>query len=113
MRVALCARMRAVSCQPKVLLLDEATSALDTKSEAVVQAALDRLVESGTGGLKDRGGGREEEEEEEEKEPGPLDAPQLLLLIDSPRSSVLTKLLSWRGDLSSKSVRREGVGGGE
>ena len=32
---------RAMVCDPKVLLLDEATSALDTKSEGVVQAALD------------------------------------------------------------------------
>jgi ABC-type multidrug transport system fused ATPase/permease subunit len=28
----------------QVMLLDEATSALDTRSEAIVQAALDRLV---------------------------------------------------------------------
>lgn len=32
---------RAVVSDPKILLLDEATSALDTKSEGVVQAALD------------------------------------------------------------------------
>ena len=32
---------RAVVSDPKILLLDEATSALDTKSEEVVQAALD------------------------------------------------------------------------
>ncbi|KAI5302856.1 GTPase-activating protein [Ascosphaera pollenicola] len=32
---------RAVVSNPKILLLDEATSALDTKSEGVVQAALD------------------------------------------------------------------------
>lgn len=32
---------RAMVCDPKILLLDEATSALDTKSEGVVQAALD------------------------------------------------------------------------
>jgi ATP-binding cassette subfamily B (MDR/TAP) protein 1 len=32
---------RAVISDPKILLLDEATSALDTKSEGVVQAALD------------------------------------------------------------------------
>lgn len=29
---------------PRILLLDEATSALDTKSERVVQDAIDRLV---------------------------------------------------------------------
>ena len=33
---------RAVVSDPKILLLDEATSALDTKSEGVVQAALDK-----------------------------------------------------------------------
>ncbi|KAG2490598.1 hypothetical protein HYH03_010991 [Edaphochlamys debaryana] len=35
---------RAILKSPKVMLLDEATSALDTRSEAIVQAALDRLV---------------------------------------------------------------------
>ncbi|KAG2428639.1 hypothetical protein HXX76_011345 [Chlamydomonas incerta] len=35
---------RAILKSPKVMLLDEATSALDTRSEALVQAALDRLV---------------------------------------------------------------------
>ncbi|KAB8349573.1 hypothetical protein FH972_023597 [Carpinus fangiana] len=35
---------RAVVSDPKVLLLDEATSALDTKSEGVVQAALDKAA---------------------------------------------------------------------
>ncbi|GLC41172.1 hypothetical protein PLESTM_001163200 [Pleodorina starrii] len=35
---------RAILKGPKVMLLDEATSALDTRSEALVQAALDRLV---------------------------------------------------------------------
>lgn len=39
---------RAILKQPKMLLLDEATSALDNKSEKVVQAALDKLVEKGT-----------------------------------------------------------------
>ena len=34
---------RALVCDPKILLLDEATSALDTGSEAVVQAALDKV----------------------------------------------------------------------
>lgn len=33
---------RAIVSEPKILLLDEATSALDTKSEGVVQEALDR-----------------------------------------------------------------------
>ena len=33
---------RALVKNPKILLLDEATSALDLKSEAIVQAALDR-----------------------------------------------------------------------
>lgn len=33
---------RAIVSQPRILLLDEATSALDTKSEGVVQDALDR-----------------------------------------------------------------------
>jgi len=32
--------------KPKVLLLDEATSALDNESEAVVQAAIDQLMQS-------------------------------------------------------------------
>lgn len=35
---------RAIVSQPKILLLDEATSALDTKSESVVQDALDRAA---------------------------------------------------------------------
>ena len=34
---------RALVRNPRVLLLDEATSALDTESEAVVQAALDKV----------------------------------------------------------------------
>jgi ATP-binding cassette, subfamily B, bacterial len=38
---------RALIRKPKVLLLDEATSALDTGSEALVQAALDKLIRSG------------------------------------------------------------------
>lgn len=37
---------RAVVKKPKLLLLDEATSALDTESEKLVQAALDKLLES-------------------------------------------------------------------
>lgn len=35
---------RAIVSDPRVLLLDEATSALDTKSEGVVQAALDKAA---------------------------------------------------------------------
>lgn len=37
---------RAIVVSPLLLLLDEATSALDAESEHIVQAALDRLVES-------------------------------------------------------------------
>jgi ABC-type multidrug transport system fused ATPase/permease subunit len=33
--------------KPKILLLDEATSALDTESEALVQSAIDRLIQRG------------------------------------------------------------------
>ena len=39
---------RAVISDPKILLLDEATSALDTKSEGVVQAALDKASKGRT-----------------------------------------------------------------
>ncbi|KAL4880327.1 P-loop containing nucleoside triphosphate hydrolase protein [Aspergillus karnatakaensis] len=39
---------RAIVKNPKILLLDEATSALDTKSEGLVQAALDRAAEGRT-----------------------------------------------------------------
>ncbi|EKG16166.1 Putative ABC transporter protein [Macrophomina phaseolina MS6] len=39
---------RAIVSDPKILLLDEATSALDTKSEGVVQAALDRAAQGRT-----------------------------------------------------------------
>lgn len=35
---------RALVRNPKILLLDEATSALDTESEAIVQAALDKVT---------------------------------------------------------------------
>ena len=38
---------RAMLRNPQILILDEATSALDTKSEAVVQKALDALVAGG------------------------------------------------------------------
>lgn len=34
---------RALVRKPNILLLDEATSALDTRSEAKVQAALDKV----------------------------------------------------------------------
>ncbi|CAB9507684.1 Leptomycin B resistance protein pmd1 [Seminavis robusta] len=37
---------RALLKKPKLLILDEATSALDSESEAIVQAALDRLMAS-------------------------------------------------------------------
>lgn len=39
---------RAIVSDPKILLLDEATSALDTKSEEVVQAALDKVAQGRT-----------------------------------------------------------------
>ena len=39
---------RAVLKDPKLLLLDEATSALDSGNEAVVQAALDNLMQGKT-----------------------------------------------------------------
>ena len=39
---------RAMVCDPRILLLDEATSALDTKSEGVVQAALDVAAQGRT-----------------------------------------------------------------
>ena len=35
---------RAIVRDPSILLLDEATSALDTRSEAKVQAALDKVL---------------------------------------------------------------------
>jgi len=39
---------RALLAQPSVLLLDEATSALDAESEALVQQAIDKLMENRT-----------------------------------------------------------------
>ena len=39
---------RAIYKNPSLLLLDEATSALDTKSERLVQSALDNLMENRT-----------------------------------------------------------------
>ncbi|KAK9453362.1 P-loop containing nucleoside triphosphate hydrolase protein [Dipodascopsis uninucleata] len=39
---------RAIVSNPRILLLDEATSALDTKSEGVVQEALDRAAKNRT-----------------------------------------------------------------
>lgn len=35
---------RAVLKDPKILLLDEATSALDSRSESIVQEALDKIM---------------------------------------------------------------------
>ena len=39
---------RAVLLNPQILILDEATSALDSESEALVQQALERLMENRT-----------------------------------------------------------------
>jgi subfamily B ATP-binding cassette protein MsbA len=39
---------RAILKDPRILILDEATSALDTESEALVQAALERLMHGRT-----------------------------------------------------------------
>merc|ERR1711964_510926 len=39
---------RALIRNPRVLLLDEATSALDAKSEALVQEAIERVMENRT-----------------------------------------------------------------
>ena len=39
---------RAILKNPPILILDEATSALDTESEAMVQKALDTLMENRT-----------------------------------------------------------------
>jgi ATP-binding cassette subfamily B protein len=39
---------RAVLHNPRILILDEATSALDSESEALVQQALDRIMEDRT-----------------------------------------------------------------
>jgi ATP-binding cassette subfamily B protein len=39
---------RALLKDPKILILDEATSALDAESEAIVQEALERLMDGRT-----------------------------------------------------------------
>ena len=41
---------RAIIRKPNIVLLDEATSALDSKSEEVVQAALDQMIEDNASG---------------------------------------------------------------
>merc|ERR1711988_965251 len=41
---------RAIIREPTIILLDEATSALDGKAEAVVQAALDQMIEDNKNG---------------------------------------------------------------
>merc|ERR1711862_653071 len=41
---------RAIIREPTIILLDEATSALDGKAEAVVQAALDQMIEDNKSG---------------------------------------------------------------
>ena len=38
---------RAILHNPPILVLDEATSALDTKSERLVQAAIDSMIAGG------------------------------------------------------------------
>lgn len=47
---------RALVRAPRILLLDEATAALDTQSEAIVQAALDRVVKQARRGAGDAAG---------------------------------------------------------
>ena len=39
---------RAILNDPKILILDEATSAVDTETEALIQQAMDRLLEGRT-----------------------------------------------------------------
>ena len=39
---------RAMISQPKILILDEATSSVDTRTETLVQKAMDRLMEGKT-----------------------------------------------------------------
>jgi ABC-type multidrug transport system fused ATPase/permease subunit len=39
---------RALAFDPKILILDEATSSVDTRTEALIQKALDELLENRT-----------------------------------------------------------------
>jgi ATP-binding cassette subfamily B protein len=39
---------RAILSQPKILILDEATSSVDTRTETVIQAAMNKLMENRT-----------------------------------------------------------------
>lgn len=43
---------RALVNQPSILLLDESTSALDSKSERIVQEALDQIMKNHTSSKK-------------------------------------------------------------
>jgi ATP-binding cassette subfamily B protein len=39
---------RAILSEPKILILDEATSSVDTRTEVLIQKAMDRLMEGKT-----------------------------------------------------------------